>query len=346
MNRIFGCARRLCLLFILLAGVQTVPCQTGRLSPWLDLQAGSVATRYKKTAATAQPWTHESQYQFTLRGRSKFDRNGRYYAGFRLGTGAYFTHSWNDTGVGPGGFEGRQYLKELFLSASPAKLFELQVGGLGFNRGESGELTSYSNNGYLTGERIAVRRPDRLFFDEISATGGYVGDNFEPGVFGRLHRLSQMNYHQFLVVKKIGRQISLSADYSFQDGIETLREAVRLQPPANVLVDSMLFENYQRLDFRPAWGFAVLVQRNATRRLAFNGGFVNVDRYYVNLNSDKLGRGRRLYVNVSYNFWRDFSALFFAGKAFANDFPVNNAARIDFAIMYDFLKVLKRAEIL
>jgi hypothetical protein len=319
---------------------------TGQFYRWLDVQAGSIGARYKRAKESNGPWIYQVQYQFFMRGRIKFDRRGHYYAGFRLSTGKVFSYSWNSTGAGDGDFAANVYSKELFFSASPSRTVEIQFGGIGINRGESTEVTGYSNNGYLMGERITLRRPDRLFFDEISATGAYLGDQEKPGVFQRVHRLGKMNYRQFQVSKRLHEQMSVSADYSFRDGIETLRQAFKLYLLKSRFVDSIVFENYQRLDSHPAWGYAITVQKTPARRLALTGGFVHVDRYFADWNADKLGRGKRVFVNASYNFWREFSANLFAGKAFSNDFAVINAARYDIVIAYDFLKALRKAGLL
>lgn len=328
------------------AGGTAVPAPVGRFARWLEVQTGTLAARHKDAEVTKSPWIYQVQYQFLTRGRLKFDKAGHYYAGFRLSTGQVFSYSWNSTGAGDGNLATNIYLRELFFSAAPWKMLEIQFGGIGINRGESTEITSYSNNGYLMGERISVRRPDKFFFDEISATGAYLGDQASPGVFQRVHRLGRMNYHQFQVSKKIHKQVSFSVDYTFQDGIETLRQAFKLYPPKNRFVDSVVFENYQRLDFHPARGCAATIQKNPTHRLAITGGFVDIDRNFVNWNADKLGKGKRVFITASYNFWREFSVGVFAGKAFSNDFPVINAARYDLVIAYDFLKALKRVDIL
>jgi hypothetical protein len=322
------------------------PAPVGPLSRWLELKTGSLGIRYKRAAPSDSPWIYQLQYQFLTRGRLKLDREGRYSAGFRLSTGNIFSYSWNSTGVGAGDPSRTIYLKELFFSAAPWKAFEIQFGGIGINRGESTEITSYSNNGYLMGERIIIRSPDRLFFDEISATGAYLGDQESPGAPGRFHRLASMNYHQFLASKRISKRISLSADYTFQEGIETLRQGLKMYPPKNHYLDYVLFENYQRLDYHPAWGCAFSIQKNPSRRLSLTGGFVDIDKGFVNWNADKLGKGKRVFMTANYNFWREFSAIVFAGKAFSNDFPVINAARFDLILSYDFLRALQRANLM
>jgi hypothetical protein len=324
----------------------TPPAPASRFSRWFELQAGNLALDYKNAEPTGAPWHYQLQYRFLARGLLKIDEKGRYDVGFRVSTGNTFTFSWNNTAAGLGDFEGDVYLKELYLSASPWKHIEIQFGGIGINRGESTEITSYSNNGYLMGERLSIRCPEKLFFDEISATGAYLGDFEKPGVFQRFHRLDSMNYHQFLVAKKLGKQLSVSADYTFQDGVETLRQALKVNIKRNRFLDSLVFENYERVDFQPAWGCALSAQKSPTSRLTLTGGYADIDEDYGGLNADRMGKGRRLYIVATYNFWREFSAGVYATRAFSNDFALRNQARYDLILTYDVPKALKRAHIL
>jgi hypothetical protein len=149
-----------------------------------------------------------------------------------------------------------------------------------------------------------------------------------------------------MVTKRVGGKLFISADYTSQDGITTVRQAARIYPNKNRFIDSILFENYQRFEFHPAWGFALAIQKNLAPRVALIGGFVDIDRYFPVLNADKLGRGKRVYLSAAYNFWQDFTVTIFAGKAFANDFPVVNAARFDCALTYDVMRALKRSRLL
>jgi hypothetical protein len=321
------------------------PARTSPLARWLEVQTGTMAARYKGAEPSGGEWINQLQYYFLARGKFKLDPKGLYHVGFRVSTGRAFTFSWNSTGIGAGDLVTNFYVKELFFSASPFNGLEIQVGGIGFNRGESTEITSYSNNGYLMGERILLHRPDRLFFDEISLTGAFLGDLAKPSVFERFHRISRMNYHQFLVLKKIHKNVSLSADYSFQDGVETLRQGVKITLPKNPLLDWFNFENYQRVDVQPNWGCAFTLQKTPVPKITLAGGFANVDQNYGTLNSDRLGKGKRLFLGATYNFYRDFSLGGGTTKAFGNDFPVPNAARAELILMYDFQKALKRAKV-
>jgi len=72
---------------------------------------------------------------------------------------------------------------------------------------------------------------------------------------------------------------------------------------------------------------------------------VDVDRNFVIWNADRLGKGKRIYLIAAYNFWRDLSAGLFLGKAFSNIFR-SSTPRVRFVLTYDFLKALKRADIM
>jgi hypothetical protein len=73
-------------------------------------------------------------------------------------------------------------------------------------RGEATEITTYNNDGFLTGQRVIARRPRELFFDEIVYTAGFFGDITTPNLNRRYHRLKQGNYHQFIVSKNFGER--------------------------------------------------------------------------------------------------------------------------------------------
>lgn len=169
--------------------------------------------------------------------------------------------------MGTGEAATNLYLKQLYVSAQPFNGIEIQYGGLGVSRGESSEITSYDNDAFIMGERVSVRMPKRLFFDEIAVTYAYLGDVNTPNINKRYHRLKQSNYHQFLVSKKFGARTAISADYTFQSGVETLRQAVKLDLHEARLIDSFRFEDYERLDVHPAYGFTLTAEKRVTKRL-------------------------------------------------------------------------------
>lgn len=85
-------------------------------------------------------------------------------------------------------------------------------------RGESSEITSYDNDGYLMGQRLTLS-PHRVV-DELIVTAGYLGDFRDPSVTRRLHRLSE-NYGQVLVKKKLTDRLTASADFTEEEGERT-----------------------------------------------------------------------------------------------------------------------------
>ena len=175
----------------------------GRLHRWLDLQAASVATQHVclKTGLGVTT-ANQQQYQVAVRGRFKLDAKGRFGINAGLYTGANFIGGFNNTGLGMGKAQSNLYLKHLYLSSLPLDGVEVQYGSLDTWHDESTDITGYAYNGYVVGERLSIKRPRELFFDDISIAYGYVGDLNSPNAIGRLHRLGQSNSHRFMLKKK------------------------------------------------------------------------------------------------------------------------------------------------
>jgi hypothetical protein len=315
------------------------------LSRWLNVQTGLLAARYKGAKSSDQLFINQLQYNFQMLGQFKLDREGRWGIDFAAGTGRAFSSSWNPTGVGFGDFVTNIYLKQLYLQALPWKGVELHFGGIGFNRGESTENTSYSNNGYMMGERLRLKLPRKLYFDEISAATAFLGDIATPNIFRRFDGLSQINYHQFLVAKRFNQRAAFSVDYTSHEGVKTLRQAVKFNLKAFRFADDLLYENYQRVNVNPDWGWSLTWQK-AFSRISLAGGFASIDKDYGPWNSDRLGRGRRVFFSPKVSLWHEFGLAGFFTQAFANDFPVANYTRFDFMLTFDFPKALHRAGIL
>lgn len=315
----------------------------GGISRWIEFQTVTLSARYRFTENSRGLTTNNQlQHNEALKGRFKFDAAGRYSLHAGLFSGNNFTGSWNNTGIGTGNMASNLYLKQLFFSAQPIKGLEVQYGGLYVTRGESTEITSYDNDAYITGQRISVKRPKQLFFDEVSVTYAYLGDLTSPGINRRWRRLGQSNYHQFLVSKRLGKRAVASADYAFQSGVETLRQGIKLNTKEVRFVDLLRFENYQRLDVRPAYGFAVSGEKAVSKRLTIGGGYADIDPNYGGLNSDRFNRGKRLFASGTFALNPEFSVSAFATRGVANNFTVANRTRTDLIFSYNLLKALQR----
>ncbi|MGH9903295.1 MAG: hypothetical protein ACRD68_15930, partial [Pyrinomonadaceae bacterium] len=141
---------------------------------WFELQTAVISGRYRFVENSSGVTTADQlQHAETFKGRFKFDAEGRYTVNALVGSGSGFTSSWNNTGLGTGRGSTNLYLKQLYFAAKPVRGVEVQYGGIGLLRGESTEITSYDNDGYLVGQRLSVKRPKEVFFDEIAVTYAY-----------------------------------------------------------------------------------------------------------------------------------------------------------------------------
>jgi hypothetical protein len=322
--------------------------QSGLLSRWFDMQSGIVGIRNKSFvpySTKGGPWISQIHYSASFSWSFKFDPKGNYKLNFAAGTGKGFVGSWNNTGVGHDAFVRKFFLRQLSLAAMPLPGLELQYGGFGTVRGDWTDITDLNNNGFLMGERIRIRRPDKFFFDEISLTGGALTDIDNPDVFDRFRRLDKLNYYQCFVVKRIGENVSLSGGYDSYYGDDLLHQAVEITIKNLPVADSILFENYERLNNLPAWGFGLTFQKTLFSRWLLSAGVSSVERYFVPLNSERLGRGHKIYFLSRYPIWRELSFVVSGTKAFNIDFPLAFGERFDVSFTYDVQKALKHAHL-
>lgn len=317
------------------------------LRRWLDVQAAALYLRYRVIESSeGVVTTNQLQYRETFRARVKFDPEGRYSLNLGLFSGPVFTSSWNLTGAGTGEPTAKVFLKQLYGSALPVKTLELQAGGLYVVRGESTEITTYDDDGYLVGGRVSVRDPRHLFVNEITGTIGNLGAIEEPNVFKRFDDLDDLNYKQILVSKRVSKAIGTSVDYTDVDGAGTLRGAIAVTERAPLHLDSIRLELYRRVNDQEGGGLAITADRAVTRRLRLGGGYANIDEHYGELNADRFVRGERFFATSNLALTRDLSVSCFFTRAFHNDFPVPNRTRFDTVLAYNVLNPLRRGGLL
>jgi len=314
------------------------------LERWFDLQTATFATRYRMIeTSVGVVSTNQMQGQVALKGRVKFDSRARFTLNAFVGTGNSFTGSWNTTGVGTGELSTNLYLKQIYLAASPVKGFDAEWGGLGIARGDGTEITTYDNDGYIVGERLSIRRPKDLYVDEISATVGYLGDTSTVSFTKRYQRLDDVNYRQFLVARKFGPQVSLSADYTRLQGVGTLRAAVTVRAKFVKAVDLIRFEQYRRLGTTAAWGFGAYAEKAVTRKVTVGGGYADIDLKYGGLNADRFNKGKRLYATGAVKLSKEFGVSMFFGRAVGNSVTIVNQTRFDLLFTYNAVASLQKA---
>jgi len=312
---------------------------------WLDIESWTLSTRYRYIRASSGTLTaSQQQWQMQVRPRLKFDAKGKYSIAAFVATGGAFIGGWNNLGPGTGKPQTNLYVKQLYLDVKPTKKVEVQFGGIGINQGEGTEITTFDNDGYITGERVIVRSPKQLWFDEISATNAFLGDVLRPSVFGRLHRLDEANYHQFLLRKQATKEVSFSADYTFWAGSDTFHQALRAKPK-NFLFTTLLFEAYERVSGPKGYGFDALVERAINKKFTINGGFARIDRFLL-LNADRFPPGKRLYASLTFRPTKEFSfqPVIIQGVGHIAP-PAIARTRLDIILTWHILETLHRRHI-
>lgn len=324
----------LCLLAAPLAG-QTAP----QDMPRLELESATFGLRYRmlenQLGSRSQNWSDHHQ---GLKLRLRLDRTARYSLTAVAFNGDTFQASWNLRGLRDGQSSNRVFLKQLYVTGNPREGIEFQYGGLAIVRGESTEITSYDNDGYLMGQRLTLS-PNRVV-DELTVTAGYLGDFRDPSVTRRLHRLSEINYGQVLVKKKLTDRLTATADYTEEDGERTLRQGVAIRPSRGV--DLIRLEAYERVSGERGAGGAITVEKPFGRtRLA--ASFASVDDHYRPVNGDRYGRGRRVSLTSTTTLTDDLSLQVFVTRALDDDLVMGNHTRLDVHIRYELAGLLKQA---
>lgn len=313
---------------------------------WLELQNATLNLRYRHVDTSAGViTTNQLQHRESLRGRLKFDRPGRYALNFGLFTGVRFTSGWDNTGWGINDAQKNLAFKALYFAAQPIGGIEAQVGGLYIIKGESTELTTYDEDGYITGERVSVRRPNQLFFDEISVTNAYFVGGTGPAnipISRRLPHIDEPNYQHYLVGKKVGKRAGLSVDYTVETGREIWRQAVNVNVPESRIFDSIIVETYERTNADHAYGFAITAAKALDKRLSLNGGYARIDRNYGPLNADRFNIGNRAFVMATYTISAQFTASVFVTRAVGHNGPLPQRTLSNTVFTYNVLPALKR----
>ncbi len=328
---------------------------------WLDLKTLSHSERYRNASDEGGYHVFEDGQQRSLaEGRVKLDRQARYTIGFRASSGRFFNWAYADyAGAGfmtraanptllhsltlPQLYEifaaeqadsantaavmvlksnGWQfYVRELYFSATPVKAITVEFGSFGFERGLATEITTFDDDGYLSGERIRIHDPKHLFFDQIAFTNACFGDIGTPNFFARGGDLTCFNYRQVTAKKQLTKRIGVSTEYTWQLGTDTIRGAAVVGLKELKVLDSVRFEGYDRLNsiniqglnVGGGSGFAVTVDKKLGRRISGDLGFASIDPNYsvyngsrvihafgFSLNGDTYGMGKRPFAHASY----------------------------------------------
>ena len=316
-----------------------------RIGRWFEVQNTTLNLRYRFIDTTAGvTTTNQLQHRETVRGRVKFDKSARFTWNFGVFTGTRFSSGWDNTGWGIAGAQKNFAFKASYVSAMPVAGVEAQYGGFYFLRGESTEVTTYDEDGYLIGQRVSVKRPKQLYLDEISATVGYLApDPREIPISKRTKYLNDApNYRHFLVDKKFGKRAGLSVDFTSAAGARTWRQGITLKTPELRVIDTVILEVYERTNQTADQGFALTLDKAVHKKVSTNFGYASIDTRYGILNADRFQVGNRVFAMVIYNITPEFLASAFITRAVGNDVPLAQRTLSNIVFTYNALPALKR----
>jgi hypothetical protein len=339
-------------VFALWVGAVPVAAQTPAADPappirrWLDVQNLHLSSRFRWVESnTGQLTSSTLQWQPNIRARFLIDAEAKYSVHVGAFSGNQFVSSWNNTGGGVGTFAGDFNVRQLFVSAAPVRGLEFQAGGLSMMRGENTEITTYDNDAYIVGERAVVTRLQG-WFAQFAATIGHIGDYRTPNVFERFDAMDDINYGQVLLAARATDRINFSADYTYEDSRDLLREGVTLRLPETVRpLTAIKAEAYQRLSEVTGEGFNVAADLRA-RALTITVGVAHIDENYLipdymSPNADRYERGTRVYSFGTYTITRELSVGYFVGEAFNIDFDIPNEHRWEILATFNPTALLK-----
>ena len=129
-------------------------------------------------------------------------------------------------------------------------------------------------------------------------------------------------------------------DYSFQSGVQTWREAIRIHVPELHAIDAFHAEFYQIPGAHSGYGLAAYGQKTLLSKFVVGGGYADINRSM--LNSDRYGSGKRLFLTTEVPINEAFSILMFATQATTH--AVTNAPqqRFDIGLHYNLLYHLRK----
>ncbi len=220
----------------------------------------------------------------------------------------------------------------------------MEFGSLGIERGMASEITTFDDDGWVTGERIRIKDPKHLFFTEVGYTNAYFGEIGTPNVFRRGQDFTEFNYRQVYGKKQLNPYIGFSADYTYIGGTDTTRQAIEIGAKATKIFDTIRVEAYQRLDtvnlqglkVGSGSGYAVTLAKQLTGRISGDVGFDSVDANYsvyaghrvqhavgMSMNGDSYGQGERPFIHGSVKLNSFITAYGFYTHALDNVLDLN-----------------------
>ena len=105
-------------------------------------------------------------------------------------------------------------------------------------------------------------------------------------------------------------------------------------------IDTFHFEIYEVSRIHPGYGFAAYGEKTVLPRFSVGGGYADIDRPM--LNSDRYGRGKRLFLTAKIPINESLSILMFATQATDHAPTSVPQQRLDIGLYYNLLYLLRK----
>jgi len=208
------------------------------------------------------------------------------------------------------------------------------------------------------GERLRLKDPHHLFFDQFTLTSAYFGFFTQPNLFARGGGFTKSNYRQIAAKKQINKRVGVSGEYNWISNnahTSTTREAIVVAIPESRLFDSFRLEAYEQLSHiylqgdeeARRQGFA-LVGEKKIRNFFGDFGFASIDRNYglysgssllqeagFSLNGDSFNTGIRIFSHASYKLTSVVTAFGFYTRITGKMITNLNAQGLNAGLSFD-----------
>jgi hypothetical protein len=309
---------------------------------WVDFQTLTLSLRARAIHDQIdQTETKQLQQRTQIRARFKFDREAKYAIHFGVFTGTSFPSGWNSTGIGDGSGVATHSLKQFFLAATPVDGVEVQLGSVYlFSIGESTDITTYDEDGYVTAGRVSIKRREDLYFDDVTVSIGSLGDDETVSIFDRQYE--SVNYYQFQASRRLSPRLAASFDLTRVDGDNYWRPSVLVGAQESRVVDRIRLETYYRDGNEAEFGFALSGEKQLIRRLQLEFGYADIDIHYPDRNSDRFYQGKRLFVELAFPVTSSLNVRFFTGHEVGDNPPLQIGRRTELVAVYNFLPLVRK----
>jgi hypothetical protein len=306
------------------------------VSRWVEPMAMTGGLMFQRLLdADGAPTLSQLRMHLQTTARIKLDAAGRASLVAGGGTGSSLRSGWNHTGVGAAPAVSTLYMKQLFVNVAPRRELQLQVGSMGGYRGHFSETVGFDNDVYLTGARLSVKAPARLWFNDVVVTRAYLGDGQTPSVFERLDRLSDSNYLQLAGSRTFGAA-SMSLEFVERDTTRSLAGAVQTRMVPGLT--SLRLETAVNVAGASAHAVGAVAER-VFGPVALAAGASSVDGVFGQFNGDRYSQGDRVFSIATWRPRPEITACVFVARAVRH--VSEPRTRLDMLVTYDILRRLK-----